>query len=347
LQPPIGAPDAMRQSARIAVPESKAATDRGRSPLRYHVLYRFHRPPDSAYPGGLVDVSDALYGEASGGGAYNVGTVFSMTTGGTEKVLHSFGYGTDGQYPGGGLVDVKGTLYGTTYGGGAYGEGTVFSMTTGGTENVLYSFGHHGSDGQNPNAGLVDVKGTLYGTTELGGANDNYGTVFRIAPTGKEKVLYSFAGGSDGIEPDAGLINVNGTLYGTTFSGDRYSGGTVYSISTTGTEKVLHGFGRATGSDGANPVASLINVKGTLYGTTRYGGGSPCLGSDIRCGTVFSVTTAGTEEVLHAFDGGTDGNFPSASLINVNGRLYGTANFGGDHKCLEGLGCGTVFALTP
>lgn len=85
---------------------------------------------------------------------------------------------------------------------------------------MLHKFGH-GSDGANPEVGLTNVKGTLYGTTTFGGAN-NDGTIFSITTTGQEQVLYSFAGGSDGALPEAGLINVNGTLYGTTESSGRY-----------------------------------------------------------------------------------------------------------------------------
>jgi hypothetical protein len=37
-----------------------------------------------------------------------------MSLSGSEKVLHSFGYGSDGATPLAGLIDVNGTLYGTT-----------------------------------------------------------------------------------------------------------------------------------------------------------------------------------------------------------------------------------------
>ena len=79
-------------------------------------------------------------------------------------------------------------------------------------------------------------------------------------------------------------------------------------------------------------------MKGTLYGTTRDGGGSSC-GSN-GCGTVFSVTTGGKEQVLYAFTS-FDGAWPVAGLINVDGTLYGTTLGGGE------IGNGTVFALTP
>jgi len=47
-------------------------------------------------------------------------------------------------------------------------------------ENIVYSFAG-GSDGATPTAGLINVSGTLYGTTGDGGGSNNYGTVFSIA----------------------------------------------------------------------------------------------------------------------------------------------------------------------
>ena len=44
---------------------------------------------------------------------------------------------------------------------------------------------------------------------------------------------YSFSGGSDGKNPESGLIDINGTLYGATAYGGGSgpkTGGTVYSI---------------------------------------------------------------------------------------------------------------------
>ena len=86
------------------------------------------------------------------------GTVFSVTPSGTEKVLHSFGNGTDGAGPRASLIELNGNLYGTTTSGGEYDAGTVFSITPGGTERVLHSF--NGTDGANPYAALIAVKGT-------------------------------------------------------------------------------------------------------------------------------------------------------------------------------------------
>jgi uncharacterized repeat protein (TIGR03803 family) len=86
---------------------------------------------------------------------------------------------------------------------------------------VLYRFA--GSpDGSSPSAGLINVNGTLYGTTYSGGAYNDNGTVFSVSRSGKEKVLYSFRPGTDGARPLAGLLDVNGTLYGTTYEGGAY-----------------------------------------------------------------------------------------------------------------------------
>jgi uncharacterized repeat protein (TIGR03803 family) len=127
----------------------------------------------------------------------------------------------------------------------------------------------------------------------------------------------------DGSHPNAGLLDVNGTLYGTTANGGGGSG-TVYRISTSGVEKVLHRF--LGGADGISPESVLVDVNGTLYGTTRVGGGSGC---SYGCGTVYRVSASGTEKVLYAFKGGSDGAYPIAGLIDVNGTLYGTTSEGG------------------
>jgi uncharacterized repeat protein (TIGR03803 family) len=160
-------------------------------------------------------------------------------------------------------------------------------------EKVLHNFGKP-TDGYNPQAGLIDVGGRLYGTTQWGGSGhcqsgsgySGCGIVYSINTSGKEKVLYGFAGGRDGTHPVAGLIDVNGTLYGTTRNAGANGLGTVYSVSVSDAEKVLYSFTGRKG-DGANPVAGLINVKGTLYGTTFEGGMHGSYGGD---GTIFALS---------------------------------------------------------
>ena len=100
---------------------------------------------------------------------------------------------------------------------GAHGAGTIFKITPSGTLTTLYSFcagGYPCADGEAPYAGLVQVDGNFYGTTETGGAN-NDGTVFEITPSGKLTTLHSFAV-SDGAKPYGGVIQAAGNFYGTT-----------------------------------------------------------------------------------------------------------------------------------
>jgi uncharacterized repeat protein (TIGR03803 family) len=274
------------------------------------VLHSFGYGKDGTDPvAGLIDVNGTLYGTTSSYGA-SLGTLFSITTKGKEKVLYSFPGGSDGEGPWASLLELDGTLYGTTLCGGKYGGacssgtgsgGTVFSATTKGKEKVLHSFGQ-GSDGAGPRANLVAVNGTLYGTTYYGGkgsCSGGCGTIFSVTTKGKEKVLYNFAGGSDGSNPAAGLFAVNGVLYGTTFNGGGTSCtsssgsgkgcGTVFSVSTSGKERVIYRFKGKP--DGQGPSAPLISENGLLYGTTVCGGkyGGVCNGTAIG-GTVFSLS---------------------------------------------------------
>jgi uncharacterized repeat protein (TIGR03803 family) len=262
----------------------------------------------------------------------------------TESVDYTFKGGTDGFFPNGDLVNIKGTLYGTTkFGGGSTacggGCGTVFKVTSKGAEQVLHAFSF--TDGSTPVAGLVNIGGTLYGTTLLGGTSTSCGsqgcgTVFSITPDGTFTVLHNFAGGHDGNTPYASLTNVHGTLYGTTQGGGLYNYGTVFKITTAGVESVIYAFKGQT--DGAYPNAPVIGVGKVLYGTTKQGGAYGTTQGGF--GTVFSVTDAGAETVLHSFGNGTDGFYPFGALLNVGGTLYGTTYSGGT------LGDGTVYALT-
>jgi uncharacterized repeat protein (TIGR03803 family) len=249
---------------------------------RTHVLHSFGKNPDGATPqAALLAVNGVMFGTTSAGGAYGDGTVFSIMTNGTsEKVLHSFGSGSDGQAPQASLIAVKGALFGTTAAGGRHGDGTVFRMSLNGTrERVLHSFAG-GSDGKTPNAALTAVNDVLYGTTSEGGAygQTNWGgTLFSIRTSGEgHRVLHSFAQGTDGQKPVAALIRVNGVLYGTTALGGAYArssdeGGTLYSFEiSNGEEHVLHSFGRR--SDGSIPVAPVAEMGGTVYGATIIGG---------------------------------------------------------------------------
>jgi uncharacterized repeat protein (TIGR03803 family) len=352
-QLPIAAPGAMPQ-VRLSGPV-RARALRSLSTSSYQVLFRFgsHANPrydiGGANPEGLIDVGGELYGTTAGGGYHDFGTVYSMSTVGAKTVLHRFGSASsgpsDGVNPAGNLTEVKSLLYGATYIGGKCGSGSVYSISTTGTETILHSF--CGYDGIQPLAGLLNVNGTLYGTTQYGVSSSNDGTVYSVTTAGTFKILHNFTGSpKDGAEPAAPLLKVNGTLYGTTAYGGSSKYGTVYTIDATGKEKVLYNF--QGGSDGALPFSDLIDVNGTLYGTTLQGGGNHvgCSPSYAGCGTVYSISTTGHEKVLYSFGGsgtygGANGTSPSAGLLELNGSLYGTTSAGGSD------GLGAVFSLSP
>lgn len=328
-----------------------------------NVVSSFQGAPDGAYPtGSLIAVNGMLYGTTNYGGTSRncprgCGTVYQVNPSGVESVIYNFVGAPDGAHPPDTLVAMNGLLYGTTNSGGVsnsctVGCGTVFSVTTSGVEQVIHSF-QGGADGAFPQAGLMKVGGVLYGTTGFGGSGGS-GTVFKVGRTGNVRVLYSFNGGTDGFEPTASLIAVSGVLYGTTSGGGANSScqlgcGTVFSLSISGVESVLYRF--KGGSDGDQPRAPLIDVNGALYGTTLLGGDSRAgchynATVSLGCGTVYTVSTSGSELVLHSFANGIDGALPLSGLVAVNGVLYGATNSAGG-GCGGFDGCGTIYTVTP
>jgi hypothetical protein len=179
----------------------------------------------------------------------------------------------------------------------------------------------------------------------------------------KEKVLYSFQGGSnDGSVPVGGIVfDKQGNLYGATSDG-----GMVYQLAPpakpggTWTETVLYVFQGNTSGDGATPEGGLvIDSAGNLYGTTAYGGTGNCmlLGTSVGCGTVYEVSPPKqkggpwTETVLYSFPTPKQGYFPHGDLVfDGAGNLYGATMFGGGHgtTCNPYYKyCGAVFELSP
>jgi uncharacterized repeat protein (TIGR03803 family) len=334
------------------------------------VLYSFqYGGMDQTPDAGLVmDASGNLFGTTIMGQPDNRGAVYELTpsvSGGyTAGVLQSFTSTPGGCNPFAGLIlDARGNLYGTTRGCGSgntnIGGGTVFELTPNGsggyTESVLYSFCSQNlcTDGSDPYAGLVmDAGGNLYGTTEQGGTG-NFGTVFKLTPTGSggytESVLYSFCSQiscTDGSSPVSGLIlDASGNLYGTAGGGSE-NRGVVFELSPGGggaySYSVLYDFCPQAGcADGWGPQTGglILDTIGNLYGTTNEGGSA-------GNGTVFELTANGsggfTERVLYSFQAGVDGNTPMAGLIrDAGGNLYGTTEHGGSGSF------GTVFKLTP
>ena len=152
-----------------------------------------------------------------------------------------------------------------------------------------------------------------------------------------ESILYSFVDVPDGKFPDATpILDAKGNLYGTTTSGGTSNYGTVFKVTPGGAETVLYSFGGPP--DGAGPyTAGVVRDKaGNLYGTTGAGGAN-------NQGSVFKLTPAGVETLLHSFVAdGKDGVLPIGGLVmDKAGNLYGTTNRGG------AASQGTVYMVTP
>jgi uncharacterized repeat protein (TIGR03803 family) len=214
------------------------------------ILHSFNGKSDGAGPSGnlLMDSAGNLYGTAFTGGDLECtlgdrpgcGVVFKLDTAGKETVLHRFTGKADGGGPAGSLLmDGAGNLYGSASVGGEFGGqcgvlgedlgcGTIFKIDTAGKFSVLHSFNNDGSEGLNPNGGLVsDPDGNLYGTTQVSGTDGIGGTIFKVSKTGKLTVLFNFDGGESGALPFSGVIrDSKGNLYGTTYAGK----GTVYEL---------------------------------------------------------------------------------------------------------------------
>ena len=324
------------------------------------VLYTFSGGADGGSPSGslIEDAKGNLYGTAELGGDLSCappggcGTVFELTTAGKFVVLHTFEGGTDGASPYAALLmDATGNLYGTTSAGGGAkgcfgnGCGTVFKIDPTGTETVLYRF-QGKTDGGLPYSTLImDTAGNFYGTTLEGGdlscglGSSGCGTVFKLTKAGKETVLYSFKGSTDGAYPgnESLVMDSTGNLYGTASKGGDLSCnppngcGTVFKLTKTRKQTVLHAF---TGSsDGSFPESGVILVNGVLYGTAVAGG-------KYNLGTVYSISLAGDMlknplagdgfTDLHDFKGGPkDGSDPSGVLAYMGSQLFFLTMTGG------------------
>jgi uncharacterized repeat protein (TIGR03803 family) len=300
-------------------------------------LYSFAGPPsDGANPvAGLIsDAAGNLYGTTAYGGPNGYGTVFRVDPAGNETVLHNFSGSLDGGIPNGGVIrDQAGNTYGTTYAGGSSGFGTVFKLDAGGAFSTLYTFPDR-AHGTAPNAALaLDGTGTLYGTTQYGGAF-NRGTVFKLDRTGTETVLYSFSDSPDGAYPQSQLIwDHAGNLYGTTTEGGASRNGAVFKLAPDGTETVIYSF--AGQPDGSYPMAGVVrDAAGNLYGTTFKGG--------MNTGTVYKLDPNGNETLLYSFQGSFDGASPAAGVLldPTATSVYGTGENSG-FGC-----CGVVFQVT-
>lgn len=297
----------------------------------FTVLHSFAGSPgDGSYPYNNVSFDNAgnLFSAANLGGSSNNGVVFEITSGGTETVLHSFAGGSAGSDPNAGVTidPATGNLYGTTTFGGSSscrnGCGVLYELAEDGTYTVLHTFAVS-TDGEWPVGTLVrDNKGNLFGVAGGGGPN-NAGTVFEYSASGAFKVVHAFSG-SDGFQPVGNLLrDGRGNLYGVANSGGTDQYGTVFELTPRGTLTTLYSF--TGGADGGYPTGGIDRDRaGNLYGATNMSGNGTT-----PYGTVYRLAPGGILTTLYTFAGSTDGEFPAGSVLERNGKIYGTTTGGG------------------
>jgi uncharacterized repeat protein (TIGR03803 family) len=227
------------------------------------------------------------------GGANSLGVVFHLMPGPgsgawTLTVIHAFAGGTDGATGSAGrlLLDRAGALWGVATVGGTYGKGTAFRLAADstGTWNLTPIYQFRGQpDAGFPYGGLIfDAGGHLFGTTYYDGAN-NLGAVYELinhVPGGwKERVLYSFKGGSDGEKSISTLgRDAAGNLYGTTSEGGAAGCGcgVIFKLARSAngvwTESVAHRFAGVPTDGGFAYNGMVAGPAGTFYGATVHGG---------------------------------------------------------------------------
>lgn len=362
-QPPISAPGTMPQSHTAASPPSEAVLRASHLP-RETIVYAFQGGNDGVGPGGalVIDARGAIYGATGWGGGgvcYNgCGTVFKLTPSGsayTESILYSFQGGSDGYAPsvGGLIIDSHGALYGTTLGGNyncvSSSCGTVYKLTptkSGWVHEVLYLF-NGGSDGYQPDGGVVaDSSGALYGTTYAGGTYGG-GTAYKLTPAKsgyKKSTLFSFSTSGDAKPTATLLLGKRGALYGTALFGSVFE---LMPARPGYAMRTLHAFRGSP--DGSLPYAPVIaGPGGALYGTTDEGGATSRCKSHFGCGTVYKLSPAkhGYSETVFSFQKRDGAHLGSAVLLGKDGALYGTTGGGGLETCPAApYGCGLVFKL--
>jgi uncharacterized repeat protein (TIGR03803 family) len=301
-------------------------------------LYWFTGGDDGAVPNGLAIGADGiLYGTTQTNGAYDAGTIFSITTNGLFQTLVSFN-GANGSNSQAALTQgADGNFYGTTEDGGSNSQGTVFQITTNGVLTTLAAF--DAGYGANPDVALTQgTNGYFYGAAQnLSKPGD--GDIFEITPTGPD-LVYSFSGGPDGNEAVGALTQGrDGNFYGMTTAGGAYNFGGIFKMTPAGALTNLYSF--TGGTDGYNPYGALVQgTDGDFYGVTRR---NHIDGTNFD-GTIFKCSTNGSLTTLYALNPAIngDGEYPFAGLIEgADGNFYGAT-------LLSDIAyTGTIFRVTP
>jgi uncharacterized repeat protein (TIGR03803 family) len=318
----------MRPSRFIAVTFASSAmflSLLGASVAQMKVLYNFNgtlgsNPTEIA----LIQGRDGqIYGTASLGGTYGLGSVFKITTTGQFTALHSFN-GTDGQYPEAGLtLGADGNFYGTTEEGGTGSWGVLFKMNPTGAVTILHNFNQDGVDGFDPlSPPILASDGNFYGATTYGGIN-NAGAVYKLTPAGVYTIIYNYDSSVGYGAQSSPAQGRDGNLYVAALTGGSSNCGSEIKISTGGV--LVNSYSFDCGANGGNPEGSLVQASnGNFYGVAFNGGA-------YSEGVLFKLDTSLDYTVLYSFGTTTtNGTEPNGGLIQAtDGNFYGVAYRGG------------------
>lgn len=269
------------------------------------------------------DKNGNLFGAASAGGISGNGTVFELPKGATTlKAVASFRTNGGTQPSGNIAIDAKGDVFGTTTYGGTSGDGSVFEIKSGSsTITTIASF--KGNNGTQPSGGvLLDSHGNLFGTTDLGGTN-NDGTVFEIKSGTSTIATVANFNDQNGRIPACPLISdSSGNLFGMTVAGGVGEFGTVFEIKA-GTTAIVT---LATLNSAVSlPVGGLaLDSSGNLFGAAQFTSGG--------FGGVYEVKKGSSVATLVANFTGVNqgGQTPDAGVtFDSSGNLFGTTAYGG------------------
>ena len=248
----------------------------------------------------------------------------------------AYGTNSDGVNPDSVVISGN-TIYGTAAYGGLYGYGTVFRMDRDGTHFTnLFNFNQGSYDpntsrwtnnlGALPNAGLVLISNTLYGTTFYGGPF-LAGSVFKINTDGSGFADLHDFNDTDGQGPQHGLVfnNNNNLLYGSTVLAGTYGYGNVFTVDPNGGGlSFVYQF-----TNMVSPYGGLaFDTNGGIYGFGRWGLSQK--------GLVYKL--GGGYSILYTFTG-TDGMAPESTPVISGNTIFGNTTFGGIY------GNGNVFRI--
>jgi len=348
----------------------------------FTVIHTFTGAPnEGALPmnGVVIDRAGNLYGVTFSGGIPGTtgngctaftnggcGTVFKLTRHGSGWIystLYKFQGVPDGNYPAGVVVGPDGALYGATFGGGIdsgtcanylNGCGVVFRVRPPATfcasalclwnESLLHAFTGANDDGANPGNGdlIFDSAGTIYGTTEAGGAT-NLGTAYKLTPSQggwEESVFFSFDPSQQQVAmPGSGLImDKAGNLYGSSgYSVDGNPSGAIYQLVNSQSGWMVNAlqiFHCVGGLNGCFPDAPIFDPSGNLVAATSDSG-------FYHNGTAIKLLASDnwSIDLLYTFQQDQGGTVNRLAMDSA-GNLYGTGI-----NCSSGYGC--VYKLTP